>query len=95
MSLEDNKHALYQLLAHPKYALRGDGPWALFQSFRGGGASQISQCRRCVPSDQVRKRTRCLPSPASLLEKMGRSWVLEGWSLSAVECAAIHSVMSL
>lgn len=52
MSLEDNKHALYQLLAHPKYALRGDGPWALFQSFRGGGASQISQCRRCVPSGQ-------------------------------------------
>lgn len=49
---------------------------ALFQSIRGGGASQISQCWKCVPS--VRKRTRCLPSPASLLEKMERTWVLEG-----------------
>lgn len=35
MSLEDNKHALYQLLAHPKYALPGDGLCGLFRAWGG------------------------------------------------------------
>lgn len=63
MSLEDNKHALYQLLAHPKYALPGDGLCVLFQSIRGGVPSRSLNVGSVFL--QVR-RTRCLLSHASL-----------------------------
>lgn len=80
MSLEDNKHALYQLLAHPKYAPPGTGCVSVSE-LQGG----VPPRPLCVGSVflQVRERARCLLSPASLVETVGRTWVLERWSLSA------------
>lgn len=81
MSLEDNKHALYQLLAHPKYALPGDGSCVSFQSVRGGVPPRSLSVGSVFL--QVRERTRCLLSHASLLETAESTWVPERWSLSA------------
>lgn len=73
MSLEDNKHALYQLLAHPKYALRGEGRGPCFRAL-GVGVPPRSLSAGSVFRQSGKGHT---VSPAlPRLEKMERTWVL-------------------
>lgn len=84
MSLEDNKHALYQLLAHPKYALRGEGRGPCFRAL-GVGVPPRSLSAGSVFRQSGKGHTVCPALPR--LEEMERTWVLRV-SLSALECAA-------
>ena len=52
MSLEDNKRALYQLLAHPKYALRGDGRGPCFRALGVGCLPDLSVSEACSVSQE-------------------------------------------